>query len=111
MPTRSRFMNQNWKSNPWTSLLGPWLCLLLMLMVLAFTFWFYLKQSFMSFDSHRCSRLLLLLSILILANALSLYCDESFTSFDPNWIQSVGGFFAGILLVLLVLAVVLSFEV
>ncbi|KAK8593413.1 hypothetical protein V6N12_045495 [Hibiscus sabdariffa] len=104
-------MNQSCKSNPWTSLLGPWLCLLLMLLVLAFAFWFYLKWSFMSFDSHRCSRLPLLLSILILANALSLYCDGSFTSFDPNWIHCVGDFSARILPVLLVLAVVLSFEV
>ncbi|KAK8709232.1 hypothetical protein V6N13_060257 [Hibiscus sabdariffa] len=78
---------------------------------LDFLLQFYLKRSFMSFDSHRCSWLSLLPSILILANALSLYCDGSFTSFGPNWIHSVGGFSAGILLVLLVLAVVLSFEV
>ncbi|KAK9029874.1 hypothetical protein V6N11_031318 [Hibiscus sabdariffa] len=82
--SQSCFMNQSWKSNPWTSVLGPWLCLLLMLLVLAFAFWFYLKRGFMSFDSHRCSQLPLMLTILILANALSLYCDGSFTSFDPN---------------------------
>ncbi|XWS70181.1 hypothetical protein CRYUN_Cryun03dG0026800 [Craigia yunnanensis] len=50
----------------------------------------------------------LLLLILILAIALSLYCDRSFTRFDPNWIHRVGGSSAGILLILLVLAIVLK---
>ncbi|KAE8700370.1 YGGT family protein [Hibiscus syriacus] len=50
----------------------------------------------------------LLLLILIMAIAFSLCCDGSFTSIDPNWIHRVGGSSAGVLLLLLVLAVVLK---
>ncbi|MBA0576840.1 hypothetical protein Golob_024435 [Gossypium lobatum] len=129
-----------------------WLCLLFVLLLLAFAFWLYLNQSFTTFDRHwiRPSRyssyerlvaiglivlgvlsplyinkgtselepdeqlinfaswLPLLLLILTLAIATLLFCDRGCTKFDPNWIHRVGGSSAGILLVLLIIAVVLK---
>ncbi|GAV71101.1 hypothetical protein CFOL_v3_14595 [Cephalotus follicularis] len=50
----------------------------------------------------------LLLLVLILAIALSLYLDRCFTKLDPYWIHRVGGSSAGIIVILIVLALVLK---
>lgn len=60
-------------------------------------------------DTNLVSWLLpLLLMILILAITLSRYFDQSLSRFDPYWIHRVGGSSAGIIVILMVLALILK---
>ncbi|TXG61789.1 hypothetical protein EZV62_013152 [Acer yangbiense] len=52
----------------------------------------------------------LLLLVLILAIAFSLFLDQSYTRFDPYWIHRVGGSSAGIIIILVVLALILQLK-
>lgn len=61
-------------------------------------------------DFRLASWLPLLLLVLILIIIVCRYFDRSFTRFDPYWIHRVGGSSAGIIVILVLLALILKYK-